>query len=156
MHGRFISAIAQSNFSGIFASGEGRNEQLKKAHGVPDRYSQKSQIVLYTGDRLELLAQIPSGEARLVVTSPPYNIGKKYEKRLLFEHYLTAQAATLAECARILADDGSLCWQVGNHIARDGEIFPLDVYIYKICKDSWAEAEKSHHLVLRARPPLQK
>lgn len=108
---------------------------MKKYYSVTDRYSHTSQVVLYPGDRLGLLAQIPSGEARLVVTSPPYNIGKKYEKRLQFEHYLTAQTATLAECVRILANDGSLCWQVGNHIAGDSEIFPLDIYIYQICKD---------------------
>jgi adenine-specific DNA-methyltransferase len=69
------------------------------------------------------------------VTSPPYNIGKRYEKRLQFEDYLEQQKETLAESARILASNGSLCWQVGNHIAQDGEIFPLDVYIYRICKD---------------------
>jgi adenine-specific DNA-methyltransferase len=35
---------------------------------------------------------------------------------------------------RVLADDGSLCWQVGNHIGKDGEVFPLDVFVYRICK----------------------
>lgn len=107
---------------------------MKKEQALSDRYSPSSQVILFHGDRLELLSQIPSGQAKLVVTSPPYNIGKKYEKRLLFDHYLSAQAATLSECFRVLADDGSLCWQVGNHVAANGEIFPLDIYIYKICK----------------------
>lgn len=108
---------------------------MKKFETISGQYSRKSRVVLYAGDRLDLLSRIPHGEARLVVTSPPYNIGKKYEKRLLFDQYLSAQTATLSECARILADDGSLCWQVGNHIAADGEIFPLDIYIYKVCKE---------------------
>jgi adenine-specific DNA-methyltransferase len=81
-----------------------------------------------------MLAEIPDGSARLVVTSPPYNIGKKYEKRLVFKEYIRQQKETLKECARILAPDGSLCWQVGNHVSTDGEIFPLDIYIYMICK----------------------
>ncbi len=98
------------------------------------RYDRTASVTLHGGDRLELLAQIPSVEARLIVTSPPYNIGKKYEKRLVFAHYLESQEATLSECYRILARDGSLCWQTGNHIATDGEIFPLDIYIYQICK----------------------
>jgi len=97
-------------------------------------YSDDASVTLYEGDRLELLSKIPSGRARLIVTSPPYNIGKKYEKRLSFEHYLDQQRATLRECYRILAHDGSLCWQVGNHLATDGEILPLDIYIYEICK----------------------
>jgi adenine-specific DNA-methyltransferase len=101
---------------------------------IADHYTLAASVTLHKGDRLELLSEIPAGHARLVVTSPPYNIGKKYEKRLAFEHYLEQQKATLKESYRILADNGSLCWQVGNHVARDGEIFPLDIYIYQICK----------------------
>ena len=101
---------------------------------LAEQYSEGIPVTLYRGDRLGLLRQIPSGHARLVVTSPPYNIGKKYEKRLLFEHYLERQAETLAESFRALSDDGSLCWQVGNHVSADGEIFPLDIYIYQLCK----------------------
>jgi len=74
------------------------------------------------------------GAARLVVTSPPYNIGKRYEKRIRFVDYLREQRETLRESCRILADDGSLCWQVGNHMGDDSEIFPLDIYVYRICK----------------------
>ncbi|MGE0404944.1 MAG: site-specific DNA-methyltransferase [Candidatus Korobacteraceae bacterium] len=97
-------------------------------------YNSTSAVTLFQGDCLEFLSQIPSGAARLIVTSPPYNIGKQYERRLKFEHYLEQQEQTLTECVRTLADDGSLCWQVGNHIAVDGEIYPLDIYIYRICK----------------------
>ena len=111
-----------------------RNGNRPRTFRIQRDYSSDAVVTLYEGDRLELLSQIPTGEARLVVTSPPYNIGKKYERRLAFEHYLEEQKATLRECYRILAGDGSLCWQVGNHVATDGEIFPLDVYIYQICK----------------------
>jgi len=97
-------------------------------------YSPHARATLFHGDRLDLLKQIPNGAARLVVTSPPYNIGKKYEKRLLFEHYLEKQEETLKAAHRALAEDGSLCWQVGNHVSTDGEIFPLDIFIYQICK----------------------
>jgi adenine-specific DNA-methyltransferase len=98
-------------------------------------YSPDAVVTLHEGDRLELLSQIPAGDARLVVTSPPYNIGKRYEKRLAFDHYLEEQRVTLQESCRILANDGSLCWQVGNHVGGDGEIFPLDIYIYGICRN---------------------
>ena len=33
-----------------------------------------------------------------------------------------------------MAPNGSLCWQVGNHIGKDGEVFPLDIFIYRLCK----------------------
>lgn len=101
---------------------------------IADEYRSRAIATLYTGDRLDLLHQIPGGAARLIITSPPYNLGKKYEKRLDFEAYLFHQRETIRECARVLASDGSLCWQVGNHVAADGEIFPLDIFLYKICK----------------------
>jgi adenine-specific DNA-methyltransferase len=97
-------------------------------------YRAGSPVTLFCGDRLELLSQIPSGTARLVVTSPPYNIGKKYERRLNFAEYLRQQRDTIRECIRVLTRDGSLCWQVGNHINPQGEVVPLDIFVYRICK----------------------
>jgi adenine-specific DNA-methyltransferase len=102
---------------------------------VATEYQREVPVTLFLGDRLDLLRQIPDGHARLIVTSPPYNIGKKYERRIGFDEYLRQQADTLAGCVPLLASNGSLCWQVGNHIAADGEVFPLDTYIYQICKN---------------------
>lgn len=97
-------------------------------------YRPRSAATLYAGDRLNLLMRIPDSSVRLVVTSPPYNLGKKYEDRLDFEAYLQDQRKTIQQCVRILAADGSLCWQVGNHIGEKSEIFPLDIFTYSICK----------------------
>ena len=101
---------------------------------IAGTYRSRAAATLYTGDRLELLRQIPAEAARLVITSPPYNLGKKYEKRRLFDEYLRDQDNTIRECVRVLAHDGSLCWQVGNHVASNGEIVPLDIFVYDICK----------------------
>lgn len=101
---------------------------------ISDHYRPDARATLYSGDRLGLLNALPDSAARLIVTSPPYNIGKKYEKRIVFKTYLEGQKNTLTQCARILADNGSLCWQVGNHVSEGGEIFPLDIYVYRICK----------------------
>lgn len=101
---------------------------------ISSRYSANSTVTLFHGDRLDLLRRIPTGEARLAVTSPPYNIGKYYEKKISFSEYLKQQRDTITECERVLANNGSLCWQVGNHIANDGEIYPLDIFIHRICK----------------------
>jgi adenine-specific DNA-methyltransferase len=103
-------------------------------HIIRHQYHPEAEVTLFHGDCLELLRQIPDGASRLIVTSPPYNIGKKYEKRTSLRVYLREQSAILLECWRILAQDGSLCWQVGNHIAEDGEVHPLDIYIHRICK----------------------
>ncbi len=90
-----------------------------------------AEVSFLRGDCLELLAAMPDGAARLVATSPPYNIGKAYERSRTLEEYVDSQAEVIAECARVLADDGSLCWQTGNYVRR-GEIVPLDALLFPI------------------------
>jgi hypothetical protein len=53
--------------------------------GMTDHYDARSAATVFHGDRLQLLQEIPDGSARLVVTSPPYNIGKQYEKKQTLE-----------------------------------------------------------------------
>jgi len=74
---------------------------------------------------------MPDEIVELVVTSPPYNIGKEYEKRLNIETYVSQQEEVIKECIRILHPKGSICWQVGNYVHR-GAIVPLDVLLYPI------------------------
>lgn len=82
-------------------------------------------------DNLAFMRPLKSGSMQLIVTSPPYNIGKKYEARSPLDAYVAAQAEVIAECVRLLHPRGSLCWQVGNHV-QNGEIFPLDMVLYPI------------------------
>ncbi|MGI5879159.1 MAG: DNA-methyltransferase [Syntrophomonadaceae bacterium] len=87
-------------------------------------------------DNLVYLNKIPDGSIHLIVTSPPYNIGKKYEKKASLENYIADQAAIIKECVRVLHPNGSLCWQVGNHIGPDKEVIPLDAVLYPLFKDN--------------------
>lgn len=96
---------------------------------IVEQYDPKAAAVLYEGDCMDLLRSIPDGSVQLLVTSPPYNVGKKYEKRLSLETYLKEQAEVIAECVRVLASTGSLCWQVGNFVDK-GAIVPLDAALY--------------------------
>lgn len=100
---------------------------------VTRRFEDDADIVLFTGDCLDLLPTLPPSQFRLIVTSPPYNIGKSYEERLQFEHYVEDQRQVIEECVRVLADDGSICWQVGNYV-DNGEIIPLDTALYPVFK----------------------
>lgn len=67
------------------------------------------------------------------MTSPPYNLGKAYENRTSIEEYLGTQAQTIAELYRVLKNEGSICWQVGNFV-ENGEVYPLDILYYDIFK----------------------
>ncbi len=96
-------------------------------------YNRSNKVTFYSGDCIKLLSTIPNEEAKLIVTSPPYNIGKKYEKKKVLVDYLAEQEQTITECARILSQSGNICWQVGNHV--DGqEIYPLDILLYPVFK----------------------
>ena len=52
----------------------------------------------------------------LVVTSPPYDIGKEYEKRMPLEEYVLWQKRIINKIYPRLKDTGSICWEVGNYI----------------------------------------
>jgi len=97
-------------------------------------YDSKESIVLHMGDTLEFLKTLPHNIISLSMSSPPYNLGKVYEKKVDIEEYLAQQKPVLAELARTLRDDGSICWEVGNYVNK-GEIFPLDIFYYEIFKD---------------------
>ena len=88
---------------------------------------------LIQDDRMKLLNNLKSNSVQLIITSPPYNIGKSYEKKTPFKLYLKEQEKTLLDCYRVLKNEGSLCWQVGSYINKS-ELYPLDIYIYEICK----------------------
>ena len=88
---------------------------------------------LVNNDRMKLLKKLKSNSVQLIITSPPYNIGKSYEKKKPLNLYLKEQEKTLKECFRVLNKKGSLCWQVGSYFEKS-ELFPLDIYIHQICK----------------------
>ena len=85
------------------------------------------------GDCLNVLKGTEDRKFDLIITSPPYNVGKSYETKTSIEKYLETQEEIINELVRTLSDKGSLCWQVGNYINK-GEVFPLDIYYYQIFK----------------------
>ncbi len=98
---------------------------------IVNNFDLSEQIVLHDGDCLELLRDVPDNSLHLVVTSPPYNIGKEYEKKIKLDDYLEQQEKVITECVRALSPNGSLCWQVGNYVDK-GSIIPLDAVLYPI------------------------
>lgn len=84
-------------------------------------------------DSLKALDKIEDDSVQLVVTSPPYNIGKEYEKdqRLSLQEYLDWLGPIVDKLCLKVNEKGSVCWQVGNYV-KDGEVFPLDLYFYEM------------------------
>lgn len=96
-------------------------------------YSAHIQSNIICGEAKETLQLVENGKFDLIITSPPYNVGKSYEVKQSIEQYLETQEGIIRELVRVLSDRGSLCWQVGNYVDK-GEIFPLDIYYYQIFK----------------------
>lgn len=99
--------------------------------GIYEQYEDEHAIVLHHGDADAFLRTIPDKTATLIITSPPYNIGKSYETKQCIERYLAYQESVIDELIRVLCDNGSLCWQVGNYV-HQGEVIPLDSLYYPL------------------------
>ena len=109
-------------------------------HDLPE--ANASNAILACEDNLSFMEKLSDGQMKLIVTSPPYNLGKDYESRLSLDDYLEEQSRVIGECVRLLHPQGSICWQVGNYVIK-GEIVPLDTVLYPLFQ--------SHGLKLRNR-----
>lgn len=87
------------------------------------------------GDAFERLDLVADGSCKLVVTSPPYNIGKEYERdqRLSLREYIRWLDKIIGKICEKVAEDGHICWQSGNFV-ENGEVFPLDTFFYRMFK----------------------
>ncbi len=89
---------------------------------------------IHRGDCTELLKGLPDESVDLVVSSPPYNIGKEYEARKHLDEYLAEQREILRSCVRALKPTGSILWQVGS-FSYKGTLVPLDIKFFPILED---------------------
>lgn len=101
---------------------------------LADTFLPQADAVILAGNSNDTLEQLPDKAVKLIVTSPPYNLGKAYEEATHLNDYLENLAPIVDHLVRVLKDDGSLCWQVGNYV-EDSEIFPLDILYYPFFKD---------------------
>lgn len=125
----------------LLFAGETSAERMFESRGEANGEIEKT-VKIVCGNNLDFMRSLEAESMKLIVTSPPYNIGKEYEQRSSMDEYLEEQACCIAEAVRLLAPDGSICWQVGNYVEKS-EIFPLDILMYPIFKN--------HDLKLRNR-----
>ncbi len=99
---------------------------------IANSFSDHAELILHEGEALSFLKTLPSNMLSLIVTSPPYNLGKEYERKKALAAYLEEQAEVIEQLVRTLRPEGSICWEVGNFV-EEGEVYPLDAYFYGIC-----------------------
>jgi hypothetical protein len=74
--------------------GQPRLEGLDLATELPPAFVE-------CADNMEFMRKLPTGSMKLIVTSPPYNIGKAYERRNSLAAYIQEQATATAERVRL-------------------------------------------------------
>lgn len=84
---------------------------------------------IYNESCFDTMANMGDGSVKLIVTSPPYNLGKEYEKKATIDSYISSLLPFINEAYRILDDTGCICFQVGNYI-KDGAVYPLDCLLF--------------------------
>ncbi|MCG2759709.1 MAG: hypothetical protein L6407_00670, partial [Candidatus Delongbacteria bacterium] len=108
----------------LYQEKENKWGKMKVKDPLFDYISSDISHSIINGDSLETLRKIEDRKFDLIITSPPYNIGKSYETKTSIEKYLETQKEIINELVRTLSNEGNLCWQVGNYV-DNGEIFPL-------------------------------
>lgn len=125
------------------SNGNGSTHNVRILKTARDLEPKLPDFALWEGDVERFLNALPHEPIfDLIVTSPPYNIGKLYEKRSELDDYLLWQSRLIDKLVPRLKPTGSLCWQVGNYV-DDGEILPLDI--------EFAPIFRTHKLQLRNR-----
>lgn len=111
------------------------------------RYEEKKKLrddKIICGDVLKKAKFLENEKYQLIISSPPYNVGKEYEKgkKLTRSQYIDWMDDVISALVPKLSKTGSICWQVGNTIEKQ-EVFPLDILFYDLFK--------KHDLKLRNR-----
>lgn len=75
----------------------------------------------------ESMGELPDNSVHLMVTSPPYNVGKTYDQNLTLSEYREFIKRVMTEVYRVLVPGGRVCFNVAN-LGRKPYI-PLDSYI---------------------------
>ena len=95
-------------------------------------YNSKSSMSLFYGDCQKLLKEIPDESVDLIITSPPYCMKKAYEDpHADIGTFKNLHLRIFDDIYRVLKPGGSICWQIGYHVANSA-IIPLDFLVYDI------------------------
>ena len=92
---------------------------------------QSSQAALFAGDCSSLFRALPPNSVDLIVTSPPYCMGKAYENgERDVDSFVDAHRTILPLAIDVLKPGASMCWQLGYHV-RQGVCTPLDYLVLR-------------------------
>lgn len=107
-------------------------EQIRNILGTP--YYEEERVLLYNMDSIEALIMINNNNLQpfdLTVTSPPYNIGKAYEKIMPVDQYVQWTKKWIQTVYNTTRESGSLWLNVGYMPVKGiGKAIPLTYLIW--------------------------
>jgi len=113
---KLYSELPKSNENGLHPAQE---------NPYPSEYENK--IILGSSENMK---EIPDHSLHLMVTSPPYNVTKKYDEDLSLQEYLQLLRNVFSETYRVLVHGGRACINVAN-LGRKPYI-PLSDFVSRI------------------------
>jgi modification methylase len=112
-------------YEGLHAGGEAEYVETP----IPSRYLNK--VFCKSSERMK---ELPDNSVHLMVTSPPYNVGKTYDGDLSLDEYLELLRSVFIETYRVLVPGGRACVNVAN-LGRKPYI-PLHDYVTSIMREA--------------------
>lgn len=106
----------------------GQKEHFEKENSISDKFLNK--IICSSSEDMK---ELPDNSVHLMVTSPPYNVGKDYDTDLNLEEYLTLLKKIFTEVRRVLVTGGRACINIAN-LGRKPYL-PLHAHIIQIMSE---------------------
>jgi len=114
--------------SKLYSGLENKEVEDKSENKIPEKYLNK--FILGSAENMK---ELPDNSIHLMITSPPYNVTKEYDKDLSLKEYLTLLENSFKETYRVLVNGGRACINVAN-LGRKPYI-PLSDYISQMMID---------------------
>lgn len=106
----------------------------KDAPAALKAFNAGAEFVIYNGDCRDMLSALPDGGVDALLSSPPYFMGKSYDRSYSVADFYADMGAIAPDCVRVISKGGALCWQVGMH-CLDGVVLPLDYAVFDLFRD---------------------
>lgn len=118
-----------------------KNEERIRERRAERKARQKAALLEMIGDTqkadvLDWLDALPDQCANLIVTSIPYNVGKRYgdcasADAMAHAYYMGWMQMIISEMSRVLKPGGVLFLQCGSTRDNTGQIVPLDILLHE-------------------------
>ncbi len=105
--------------------------ELRRVIGEP--FYSRAGYILYCGDSLDFLRKLLDSDVRidLALTSPPYNIGKEYERELSLAQYVSWCSEWMTLLHRICNDSGAFWLNLGYfEVPGKGRCVPIPYLLW--------------------------